>query len=542
MTDGLKSEHRRAIIETLSANPKVERIVLFGSRAMGTFTPTSDIDLALYGDDLTLSDQAALAEAMAELSIPQRVDILIHHRIENRALREHIRKHGVEWFARKQAMGTADIGGEWRECRIGEIANIVGGSTPSTADPSNFNGEIPWLTPKDLSGPHERYVSRGERNLSRKGLESCSAQLLPTGTVLFTSRAPIGYVAIAKNPMATNQGFRNLIPKPGLDSEFLYYWLRAHTQELQRHASGSTFQELTGSALAQIRICVPPLPEQRAIAHILGTLDDKIELNRRMSETLEQMARALFKAWFVDFEPVRAKMEGRWRRGESLPGLPAHLYDLFPDRLVDSELGEIPEGWGVGTLGDVADHIRRNVQPGQIEPQTPYIALEHMPRRCIALSDWGAAEGIESNKFEFRKGEILFGKLRPYFHKVGVAPVDGVCSTDIVVVAPKTPHWFAFVLYVVSSDEFVEYTNAGSTGTKMPRTSWVEMARYDIVLPPEAIAQAFTEMVRPGVDRIIAATHESRTLAALRDTLLPKLISGALRVKDAERFLRERGV
>jgi len=542
MTDGLKSEHRRAIIETLSANPKVERIVLFGSRAMGTFTPTSDIDLALFGDDLTLSDQAALAEAMAELSIPQRVDILIHHRIENRALREHIRKHGVEWFARKQAMGPADIGGEWRECRIGEIANIVGGSTPSTADPSNFNGEIPWLTPKDLSGPHERYVSRGERNLSRKGLESCSAQLLPTGTVLFTSRAPIGYVAIAKNPMATNQGFRNLIPKPGLDSEFLYYWLRAHTQELQRYASGSTFQELTGSALAQIRICVPPLPEQRAIAHILGTLDDKIELNRRMSETLEQMARALFKAWFVDFEPVRAKMEGRWRRGESLPGLPTHLYDLFPDRLVDSELGEIPEGWGVGTLGDVADHIRRNVQPGQIEPQTPYIALEHMPRRCIALSDWGAAEGIESNKFEFRKGEILFGKLRPYFHKVGVAPVDGVCSTDIVVVAPKTPHWFAFVLYVVSSDEFVEYTNAGSTGTKMPRTSWVEMARYDIVLPPEAIAQAFTEMVRPGVDRIIAATHESRTLAALRDTLLPKLISGALRVTDAERFLEERGL
>jgi len=103
MTDGLKPEYRRAIIETLSANPKVERVVLFGSRAMGTFTPTSDIDLALFGDDLTLSDQAALTEAMAELAIPQRVDILIHHRIENQALRDHIRKHGVEWFARKQA-------------------------------------------------------------------------------------------------------------------------------------------------------------------------------------------------------------------------------------------------------------------------------------------------------------------------------------------------------------------------------------------------------------------------------------------------------
>ncbi len=247
------------------------------------------------------------------------------------------------------------MAGEWREYRIGEIAEIVRGSTPSTTDPSNFDGEIPWLTPKDPSGPHERYVSRGERNLSRKGLESCSTQLLPAGTVLVTSRAPIGYVAIAKNKSVTNQGFRNLIPRPGFDSEFLYYWVRAHVDDLRRYASGSTFQELTGSALAQIRIRVPPLPEQRAIAHILGTLDDKIELDRRMSQTLEQMARALFKAWFVDFEPVRAKMEGRWQRGQSLPGLPAHLYDLFPDRLADSELGEIPEGWRVLELGLVME-------------------------------------------------------------------------------------------------------------------------------------------------------------------------------------------
>ncbi len=143
----------------------------------------------------------------------------------------------------------------------------------------------------------------------------------------------------------------------------------------------------------------------------------------------------------------------------------------------------------------------------------------------------------ESNKFEFKKGEILFGKLRPYFHKVGVAPVDGVCSTDIVVVAPRDRSWFGFVLGHVSSDEFVEYTNAGSTGTKMPRTSWGEMARIPVVLPPKPVAEAFTAQVRPSIDRMIAAIHESRTLAALRDALLPKLISGELRVKDAERLL-----
>ena len=260
-------------------------------------------------------------------------------------------------------------------------------------------------------------------------------------------------------------------------------------------------------------------------------MDDKIELNRRMNETLEAIARALFKSWFVDFDPVRAKAEDRD------PGLPQPLANLFPDRFEDSELGEIPKGWEVGTLGDVAEHPRRGVQPDKIDTVTPYIALEHMPKCCIALSDWGTANGLESNKFEFRRGEILFGKLRPYFHKVGVAPVEGVCSTDIVVVASKAETWFGFVLGHVSSDAFVEHTNAGSTGTKMPRTSWDEMARYDVILPHDSIAAAFTDKVRPSVDRILAAIHESRTLAALRDTLLPRLISGKLRVKDAERFI-----
>ena len=219
------------------------------------------------------------------------------------------------------------------------------------------------------------------------------------------------------------------------------------------------------------------------------------------------------------------------------PGLPAHLYDIFPDRLVDSELGEIPEGWMIGKLGDVAENPRRGIQSNCIAPNTPYIALEHMPRRSIALFDWGTAEGIESNKFEFKKGEILFGKLRPYFHKVGVAPVDGVCSTDIVVIVPRQHVWITFVLGHVSSLEFVDYTNAGSSGTKMPRTSWGDMARYEIVLPPESVAETFNTLVQPLIERIISGIHESRTLAALRDALLPKLIRGEIRVKEVEQLV-----
>ena len=208
---------------------------------------------------------------------------------------------------------------------------------------------------------------------------------------------------------------------------------------------GAVFDSLKCADTPEFRLRVPPLTEQRTIAYILSALDDKIELNRRMNETLEAMVRALFKDWFVDFGPVRTKAEGRD------PGLPRSLAALFPARLVHSALGEIPDGWTVRNLGDVAEHIRHSVQPHQIDPETPYIGLESMPKRCTALSNWTTGSVIESNKFEFMRGDLLFGKLRPYFHKVGVAPTDGVCSTDIVVVRPQQRAWFGFVLGHVSS-------------------------------------------------------------------------------------------
>jgi len=390
---------------------------------------------------------------------------------------------------------------------------------------------VPWIGIKDATENHGRVLTDTLQHTNELGIANSSARILPANTVCLSRTASVGYVAVMGRPMATSQDFVNWVCSEALDHRFLKYVLLAERSAFLRFASGTTHQTIYFPEVKAFHVCLPPLGEQRAIAHILGALDDKIELNRRMNETLEAMARALFKSWFVDFDPVRAKAQGRD------PGLPKPIADLFPARLVDSELGEIPEGWEVGTLGDVAKHPRSSVQPDNIEPDVPYIALEHMPKRCIALSDWGVAEGLESNKFEFKKGDILFGKLRPYFHKVGVAPVDGICSTDIVVVAPKEPHWFAFVLGLVSSDEFVEYTNAGSTGTKMPRTSWTDMARYELVRPPKPIAASFTKMMRPSVERIVAGIHESRTLAALRDSLLPKLISGALRVEDAERVV-----
>ena len=363
-----------------------------------------------------------------------------------------------------------------------------------------------------------------------------SGDLLVTMTDLSKQADTLGYPAIVPTCSEGRRYLHNqrlgkvlIKDKQLLNARYLYYVMCSaeYRHEVLASATGTTVKHTSPERIKQFRFLLPPLSEQRAIAHILGTLDDKIELNRRMNETLEEMARALFKSWFVDFDPVRAKMEGRD------PGLPKHLADLFPDRLVDSELGSIPEGWEVGCVGDIADQRRYGVKPEQIDPDTPYIGLEHMPKRCIALSEWNTIDGLASNKFRFEEGDILFGKLRPYFHKVGIAPLDGVCSTDIVVIMPKSHDWFGFVVGHTSSVEFVKYTDAGATGTKMPRTKWTDMAHYEIALPQRELAKTFTRLIQKCVNKIILAIHESRTLAAQRDALLPKLISGELRASQS---------
>jgi len=175
------------------------------------------------------------------------------------------------------------------------------------------------------------------------------------------------------------------------------------------------------------------------------------------------------------------------------------------------------------------------VQARDIQAATPYIGLEHIPRRSVTLYDWSLADYVVSNKFEFRRGEILFGKLRPYFHKVAAAPIDGVCSTDILVIVPKKREWFGFSLLCASTDEIIAHADGVSTGTKMPRCNWSDLAGFEISIPPVAVARAFDDLVRPMIERMIASVHESRTLAALRDALLPKLLSGEVRIRDAER-------
>ena len=303
----------------------------------------------------------------------------------------------------------------WLETSLGEVIELKRGYDLAKRD--RIAGPVPLVSSSGVSDYH------AEAKVSGPGVV----------TGRYGTLGQVFYIPDDFWPLNTTLYVRDF---KGNDPRFISYFLKC--LNFSAYSDKAAVPGLNRNHLHQEIVRIPiQVEEQRAIAHILGTLDDKIELNRRMNDTLEEMARALFKSWFVDFEPVRAKMKDRWRRGQSLPGMPADLYNLFPDGMVSSELGEIPEGWEVKGLGDVATEVRVSVQPQAIKPGTPYIALEHMPKRCIALSDWAVADGVGSNKFRFERGDILFGKLRPYFHKVGIAPLEGVCSTDIVVVAPS---------------------------------------------------------------------------------------------------------
>lgn len=311
-----------------------------------------------------------------------------------------------------------------------------------------------------------------------------------------------------------------------LDARFISYVLgsSAYKKWIVRHAHGATMPSLNQDILGLTPLPLPPLPIQHRIADILGSLDDKIELNRKMNETLEAMARALFKSWFVDFDPVVAKSEGR-----QPVGMDAETAKLFPDSFEDSEIGRIPKGWKVGRFADVVQNRREVISAEQLSSGA-YIGLEHMPRRSIALSDWGDSSVLESAKSRFRKNDILFGKLRPYFHKVGIAPTEGVCSTDILVLKPQTTDWAAFALGYASSDEMVDYADSCSTGTRMPRVNWSDLARYQIPIPPQSLAGRLTVLQEPVIESIFNNIQENRMLANLRDALLPRLLSGELAV------------
>ena len=317
------------------------------------------------------------------------------------------------------------------------------------------------------------------------------------------------------------------------DPEFVYWCL----QSLYLSGVIETYQvQHTGIARFQftkfadpLEINLPPIGDQIKISAFLGSIENRISLLRETNATLEAIAQALFKSWFVDFDPVRAKAEGL-----EPEGMDAATAALFPDSFEESELGLVPRGWGGGVLGDVGETARKQIQPNSMTVDTLYVGLEHLPRQSLGLGSWGNAERLESAKSCFEKGDILFGKLRPYFHKVVIAPFAGVCSTDILVCKSKLTSYYGFVAMHLFSTELVAYADRLSNGAKMPRVNWKDLSDYALTIPPVELAAAFSDAVQPMFDQITANVHQAQTLTKLRDTLLPRLISGQLRLPEAE--------
>ncbi len=307
-------------------------------------------------------------------------------------------------------------------------------------------------------------------------------------------------------------------------------------------ATGSTFPNVSSGQLSSL-----PWPsieefEQHAIAHILGTLDDKIELNRKQNETLEAMARALFKAWFVDFEPVRAKMAGRWQRGQSLPGLPAHLYDLFPDRLVESELEEIPAGWTVGNFAGAVEIIGGGTPKTSVSEywngEIPWFSVVDTPVASdvfvIQTEKSITQAGLNGSSARLiTKGTTIIS-ARGTVGNLAIAGCDMTFNQSCYAIRSKNASGSYFVF--LSTQRMVEQLKAMAHGSVFSTITRQTFEAVRAVLPPKNVLQQFEKNAASLLDPILGNVNESCALTQLRDTLLPKLISGELRVPDAERI------
>lgn len=382
---------------------------------------------------------------------------------------------------------------EWVECTISDIGTVVGGATPSTKKSENYvDGKIAWITPKDLSTFKGRYIVSGERNITESGLKSCSTKLLPKNTVLFSSRAPIGYIAIAANDLCTNQGFKSVIPNENTDPLFLYYLLKFNKDKIESMGSGTTFKEISAKVMKSIKVFVPISKSmQKNIASILGAIDNKIELNNSINNNLEQQVQAIFKSWFIDFEPFNNRK---------------------------------PSDWSVSTLGNVSI-----MGAGGDKPQNVFSMktdLYEYPIYSNGLSNEGLYGFTDKPKIS---EESVTVSARGTIGFVCLRHIPYVPIVRLVTLIPKAEIISAKYLYL-----WLKQLHITGTGTTQQQLTVPDFQKTEILVPSQEIVTLFTTTVEPIFEKIWANQNENEKLSSLRDTLLPKLMSGELDVSDIE--------
>ena len=561
----LRPDHWAIVCSILRQHVPDRKVLAFGSRATWAAKDYSDLDLAIMGDEpLSPDATSALAEGFGNSDLPFKVDLVDWAKIDE-IFRDIVRRDGVtvqvpgaaseETGRGCRSLATSrrsTMGGEWQEIPFSEVL----------AEPVR-NG---IYKRKEFHGRGFKIVNMGELfayprlgDVPMKRVELSETEkarfAVHAGDLLFARRSLVaegaGKCSVVLDISELTTFESSIIrARPNVaeaDSLFLYYFFNS-PQGL--HALDSIRRQvavagITGGDLARLNVPKPPLSQQRAIAHILGTLDDKIELNRRMNETLERMARALFKSWFVNFDPVRAKMEGRDT------GLPQEIAELFPDRLVDSEIGEIPKGWKVKALGDVVITIKgRSYRSKELtDSDTALVTLKSFARGGGYRSD-GLKSFVGPCKSEqiVRPGEVVIACTdvtqaaevigRPAIVRAASSFRTLVASLDTMIVRPMNDiPGRAFIYCLACTDDFVAHTYAHTTGTTVLHLAKDAVPSFQFACPPRLLGERFDQFAGPLLERIQSSELAEDPLAALRDILLPKLISGEIRVGDAEMAL-----
>ncbi|MFI9536806.1 restriction endonuclease subunit S [Nocardia fusca] len=377
----------------------------------------------------------------------------------------------------------------------------VGAGRPRSV--SADHGPFPILRVADVLDGRIEYA--GHTSSGAVDRQRLGPKVSQPGDIVLTVKGTVGRVAImppeaqifAYSPQLCY--FRPLAGGP-LVPRYLYYWFRSTEFWVQANVvKGQTDMAdfISLGDVISLEMRLPSVSEQRSVSELLGALDDKIAVNERIATTADELLRTQF----------------------------AHFST---------------ESRATVRIGEIGALIRDSVSVAHLSGNENYIGLEHMPRRNMWLSEWNNAAELASAKSTFMENDVLFGKLRPYFHKVGIALTDGICSTDILVVRPKEASYLGWLLLALSSDDMVSHASALSDGTRMPRAKWNDLASYEIPWPEAGRVAQVNGAVRSITERVRAAAAESHTLATLRDTLLPHLMSGRLRVRDAEKIIEDR--
>ncbi len=424
----------------------------------------------------------------------------------------------------------------WKWTLLTDVARLQTGHTPSRKHPEYWDGDVPWIGIRDATAAHGFTIYDTAEHTNELGIANSSARVLPANTVCLSRTASIGYVVVMGKPMATSQDFVNWVCSGDLDFRFLKYVLLAEHDSYQMFASGSVHQTIYFPEVKAFHVCLPPIEEQERIADILSGLDEKIELNRRMNRTLESIARAIFKSWFVDFDPVRKKMEG----GEA--GLAPGLVLFFPADFRESRMGPIPNGWECRSLGDVAQFTKgrsyKSVELGQ--SQTALVTLKSFSRNGGYRED-----GLKDYVGPYRSAQVVDAGdvLVAHTDVTQAAEVLGravrvrssgrhrtlVASLDTVVVRPVGDHLTReFLFLALDNSRFRDYAHGYSNGTTVLHLGAKALPQFPLVMPPADLVAAFSGIAKPLLARADLLGEENASLAAVRDGLLLELMAGRL--------------